>query len=41
MRQIRNATSGLAVISNLYKDHLLMAGTIALALFVGSYFLAH
>ena len=38
MHKFRNATNGLAVISNLYKDHLMMVGIIVVALHAGSYF---
>ena len=38
MNKILNATNGLAVISNLYKDHLMMVGVIIVALHAGSYF---
>lgn len=41
MRKLATLPDGLMVMANLYKDHLLFAGTIAFALFVGSYFLAH
>ncbi|MEM0947622.1 MAG: hypothetical protein AAGK37_09470 [Pseudomonadota bacterium] len=39
MRGFSFLPDGLAVISDLYRDYVLIAGTIAAALFAGSYLL--
>ncbi len=39
MRRFSFMPDGLSVISDLYRDYILIAGTIAAALFVGSYLL--
>ena len=37
MRKLSFLPDGLSVISDLYRDYLLITGTIAAALFAGSY----
>ena len=39
MRRLSFLPDGLSVISDLYGDYILITGTIAAALFVGSYLL--
>ena len=41
MRKLAILPDGLAVISDLYRDHILICGTIAAALFAGSYLMGH
>ncbi len=41
MRRFASLPGGLAVIPQLYRDYILVSGTIAAALFAGSYLLAH
>lgn len=40
MQKIETLTTGLGVITSLYKDHLAFASLIALSLFAGGYFFA-